>query len=98
MAVAKDNQELIVRQSQLQRSIELFTLLGIKPSVQEVCRLSQILTQFIYDGDVKNPDILKFEKAMGIKPHSTIIKKQNKSEQIDAIQFATKWMEENKTK
>lgn len=98
MAVAKDNQELIVRQSQLQRSIELFTLLGIKPSVQEVCRLSQILTQFIYDGDVKNPDILKFEKAMGIKPHSTIIKKQSKSEQIDAIQFATKWVEENKNK
>lgn len=98
MAVAKDNQELIVRQSQLQRSIELFTLLGIKPSVQEVCRLSQILTQFIYDGDVKNPDILKFEKAMGIKPHSTIIKKQTKSEQIDAIQFATKWVEENKNK
>lgn len=78
MAVAKDNQELIVRQSQLQRSIELFTLLGIKPSVQEVCRLSQILTQFIYDGDVKNPDILQFQKVMGIKPHSTPIKKEIK--------------------
>ena len=78
MAVAKDNQELIVRQSQLQRSIELFTLLGIKPSVQEVCRLSQILTQFIYDGDVNNANILKFEKAMSIKPHSTPIKKEIK--------------------
>jgi hypothetical protein len=75
MAVAKDNQELIVRQSQLQRSIELFTLLGIKPSVQEVCRLSQILTQFIYDGDVNNEDIKKFQKAMGIKPHSQVISK-----------------------
>jgi hypothetical protein len=79
MAVAKDNQELIVRQSQLQRSIELFTLLGIKPSVQEVCRLSQILTQFIYDGDVNNEDIKKFQKAMDIKPHSQVITKQKET-------------------
>jgi len=75
MAVAKDNQEIIIRQSQLQRSIELFTLLRIKPSVQEVCRLSQILTQFIYDGDVNNEDIKKFQKAMDIKPHSQVISK-----------------------
>jgi hypothetical protein len=75
MAVAKDNQELIVRQSQLQRSIELFTLLGIKPSVREVCRLSQILTQFIFDGDINNNDIKQFEKVMGIKSHSQVIVK-----------------------
>ena len=71
MAAAKDNQELIVRQSQLQRSIELFHLFGIKPSLQEVCRLSQILTQFIFDGDHKSADIKQFEKVMGITQHTT---------------------------
>jgi hypothetical protein len=76
MAAAKDNQELIVRQSQLQRSIELFHLIGIKPSVREVCRLSQILTQFIFDGDVNNPDIKKFEDAMGITQHTTNVAKK----------------------
>jgi|LakMenEpi03Aug12_release.lakeMendotaPanAssembly.Ray.scaffolds.fasta_scaffold349270_4 hypothetical protein len=75
MAAAKDNQEVIVRQSQLQRSIELFQLLNIKPSVREVCRLSQILTQFIFDGDINNNDIKQFEKVMGIKPHSQVISK-----------------------
>jgi hypothetical protein len=71
MAQAKDNQELIVRQSQLQRSIELFQLIGIKPSVREVCRLSQILTEFIFNWDVNNKDIKQFEKAMGITQHTT---------------------------
>jgi hypothetical protein len=75
MAAAKDNQEVIVRQSQLQRAIELYQLLGIKPSVREVCRLSQILTQFIFDGDKDHPDIKQFEKAMGIKSHSQVIVK-----------------------
>jgi len=76
MAAAKDNQELIVRQSQLQRSIELFHLIGIKPSVREVCRLSQILTQFIFDGDVNNPDIKQFEEVMGITQHTTNVAKK----------------------
>lgn len=76
MAAAKDNQELIVRQSQLQRSIELFHLIGIKPSVREVCRLSQILTQFIFDGDVNNPEIKKFEEVMGITQHTTDVAKK----------------------
>jgi hypothetical protein len=68
-------QELIVRQSQLQRSIEIFQLMGIKPSVREVCRLSQILTQFIFDGDEKSPEIKAFEMAMGIKHHSALVGK-----------------------
>jgi len=78
MAQAKDNQEIIVRQSQLQRSIELFQLLNIKPSVKEVCRLSQILTDFIFDGDINNKNITQFEKVMGIKSHSTPVKKETK--------------------
>ena len=82
MAAAKDNQEIIVRQSQLQRSIEVFQLLGIKPSVREVCRLSQILTQFIFDGDQNHPDIKQFEKMMSIKPHSSYI---TSKENIDSL-------------
>ena len=75
MAAAATKDEMIVRQSQMERSIELFHLLNIKPSVREVCRLSQILTQFIFDGDVNNKDITQFEKIMGITPHSITIKK-----------------------
>jgi len=67
--------EMIVRQSQMERSIELFQLMGIQPSVREVCRLSQILTQFIFDWDEKAQGIKDFEKAMGIKHHSGIIAK-----------------------
>jgi hypothetical protein len=73
MAAPKDKDELIVRQSQMERSIEMFHLLEIKPSVREVCRLSQILTQFIFNGEVNHPDIKQFEKEMGIKAHSTMI-------------------------
>jgi hypothetical protein len=73
MAVAASKDELIVRQSQIERAIEMFHLLEIKPSVREVCRLSQILTQFIFDGEVNHPDIKQFEKEMGIKAHSTMI-------------------------
>lgn len=76
MAAAKDNQELIVRQSQLQRSIELFHLIGIKPSIREVCRLSQILTDFIFNGDYNSADIKKFEEVMGITQHTTNVAKK----------------------
>ena len=73
MAAPKDKDELIVRQSQMERAIELFHLLQIKPSVREVCRLSQILTQFIFNGDENHPDIKQFEKVLGIKAHSTLV-------------------------
>ena len=77
MAAPKDRDDLIVRQSQMERSIELFHLFGIKPSLQEVCRLSQILTQFIFDGDHKSADIKQFEKVMGITQHTTnVVKKE----------------------
>ena len=76
MASPKDWDDLIVRQSQMERSIELFHLLQIKPSVREVCRLSQILTQFIFDGDVNHKDIKQFEKEMGITQHTTTVAKK----------------------
>lgn len=58
--VPKDKDELIVRQSQLDRAIQLFELLELKPSVKEVCRLSQILTEFIFTWDLDNEDLNKF--------------------------------------
>ena len=85
---APSQQELIVRQSQLQRAIELYELMGIQPSVREVCRLSQILTQFIFDGNENHNDIKQFEKVMGIKAHSTLVVSK---EMIDTLK-------ENKTK
>lgn len=54
--------EIIVRQSQLQRAIEIYTLLGQRPSVQEICRLSQLLTEFIFTWDVAAPDLKKFDQ------------------------------------
>ena len=56
----KDKDELIVRQSQMERAIELYALLGVKPSIQEVCRLSQILTEFVFSWDTSNEDLKKF--------------------------------------
>ena len=53
--------EIIVRQSQLQRAIEIYTLLGQKPSVQEICRLSQILSEFIFTWDEKSEAMKKFD-------------------------------------
>jgi hypothetical protein len=54
--------EIIVRQSQLERAIEIYTLIGQKPSVQEICRLSQILTEFIFTWDLKSDDMKNFDK------------------------------------
>ena len=58
----KDKDELIVRQSQMERAIELYALLGVTPSVQEVCRLSQILTEFIFNWDTSSEDLKNFSK------------------------------------
>ena len=56
--------ELIVRQSQLQRSIEIFKLTGRKPSIQEICRLSQVLTEFIFTWDYKSDALKNFDKLI----------------------------------
>jgi hypothetical protein len=71
----KDKDELIVRQSQMERAIELYTLLGAKPTVQEVCRLSQILTEFIFNWDTSNEDLKNF---------SNHIQKQLKNKQDES--------------
>jgi len=59
---AKDNQELIVRQSQMQRAIEMFTLIDYQPNVREVCRLSIILTNFIFDWDTAAAELKAFDE------------------------------------
>jgi hypothetical protein len=53
--------EIIVRQSQLERAIEIYTLLGQRPSVQEICRLSQVLSEFIFTWDEKSDALKKFD-------------------------------------
>ncbi len=57
MKIANDKDELIVRQSQMQRAIELAALMDYKPSITQVCRMSQILTQFIFDWDLNNKEL-----------------------------------------
>ena len=67
--------EIIVRQSQLQRSIEIFKLTGRKPSIQEICRLSQVLTEFIFTWDY-NVDALKnFDKWTGNELKEELVNK-----------------------
>lgn len=61
---APTKDELIVRQSQLQRSIEIFQLTGRKPSIQEICRLSQVLTEFIFTWDHKSEALKNFDKLI----------------------------------
>ena len=53
--------EIIVRQSQMQRAIEMYTLIGERPSLGEVCRLSQLLTEFIFTWDYKSKGIKDFD-------------------------------------
>lgn len=53
--------EAIIRQSQLERAIQVFQLMEVKPSLRELLRLSQILTDFQYTWNVNHYEILKFE-------------------------------------
>ena len=59
--------EIIVRQSQMQRAIEMYTLIGERPSLGEVCRLSQLLTEFIFTWDHKSEGIKKFDKHFNLE-------------------------------
>jgi len=43
-------QELIVRQAQINSTIEYFKLVGKKPSMTDVLKVSTMLEQFIYKG------------------------------------------------
>ena len=53
--------ELIVRQSQMERAIEIYTLIGEKPSIREICRLSKLLTEFIFTWNLNDDKLKKFD-------------------------------------
>jgi hypothetical protein len=76
MKEAKRNGESIIRQSQLERSVEIFTLLGIQPSLKGILRLSQILVEFQYDWDLQSADIEKFDIHYGLQKPSQIKSKE----------------------
>ena len=42
--------ERIARQSQMERSIEYFQLMGITPTLEDLVLTSHVLTKFIMDG------------------------------------------------
>lgn len=67
--------EVIVRQSQMQRAIELYTLINYQPTVVEVCRLSQILTEFIFTWDLKAKELKDFDDYI-LKQKQLIIQSQ----------------------
>jgi hypothetical protein len=46
-------QKLIVRQSQMERAIQYSTLMGIKPTPQDLLMISDVFTDFIFDGKTK---------------------------------------------
>jgi hypothetical protein len=71
--------EIIVRQSQLQRAIEIYTLLGQKPSVQEICRLSQILSEFIFTWDEKSEAMKKFDNHISGQLKKDLVKDLTKN-------------------
>lgn len=65
--------EEIIRQSQLERSIELFKLFEVKPTLREVLRLSQLLTDFQYTWEINNYELLKFEAHFKQKSNSDLL-------------------------
>lgn len=83
--------EAIIRQSQLQRAIELFQLFQVKPTLREVLRLSQVLTDFQYNWELNTYPIIEFEKHF---------KQESKSGVLDSVPHEnTKPIEDtNKTK
>lgn len=46
----KMKQGIIVRQSQLKNALDYFKMLGVKPTLSELVRISRVLTVFCMDG------------------------------------------------
>jgi hypothetical protein len=67
----RDN-ERIIRQSQLDRAIDMCKLFEIKPTLREVLRLSQLLTNFQYDWNLNNYELVKFEQHFNQKTSDKI--------------------------
>lgn len=90
---ATRNGESIIRQSQLERAIEIFTLMEVKPSLREILRLSQILTEFQYTWNLNNYELIKFEKhfnqttnneLLSSVPHTSVDKPLVKQERTSS--------------
>lgn len=45
-----NSQLLIVRQSQLQRSLEFYTLIDVKPTPAELVKTAELFKDFVYNG------------------------------------------------
>lgn len=65
--------ELSLRQTQLDSAIKVFELMGVKPSLRELLRLSQILTDFQYSWNINNYEIMKFEKHFNQTTNETLL-------------------------
>ena len=65
--------EHIIRQSQLERAIELFKLFEVKPTLREVLRLSQLLTDFQYNWNLNSYHLIKFEQHFQQKPNESLL-------------------------
>lgn len=76
--------EIIVRQSQMQRAIEMYALINEKPSLGEVCRLSQLLTEFIFTWDHKSKGIKDFDSYFKLESKEDL---QNKLQQLIEIKL-----------
>jgi hypothetical protein len=72
---APTKDEIIIRQSQLQRSVEIFQLTGRKPSVREICRLSKLLSNFIWTWNEDAEELRKFDKWTGNELKEDLINK-----------------------
>jgi hypothetical protein len=55
-------QQLIVRQSQMERAIQYCTLIGIKPNPTDVILMADVFTEFVFNGRTK--DVLNRSKLM----------------------------------
>lgn len=62
----KERQQSIVRQSQMERTIEMFTMLNVVPdNITPVIALHQILTEYILEGEHDKVRVEKFNKWLG---------------------------------
>jgi len=55
-------QQLIVRQSQMERAIQYCTLIGIKPNPSDLLSIADVFTEFVFNGRTK--DVMERTKLM----------------------------------
>jgi hypothetical protein len=57
-------QELIVRQSQINSTIEYFKLIGKKPNISDIIKISTMMTKYVHNGYSKelNESFLKMDE------------------------------------